>query len=79
MKNIFYLPILLIVIASCATPKALKTFSDSNLVFGSGGGYTNVSNAYTLSYDGLIQKPMSSRRKVKTLVKSQKKNQKNYL
>ena len=56
MKKLFYLPILVLLIASCSTPKALKSFSNSNIVFGSGGGFTNVSNAYTLSYDGLIHK-----------------------
>ncbi len=56
MKKTIYLSILVLILASCSTPKELKCFSKNDIVFGSGGGFTNKSNIYSLSYDGIIHK-----------------------
>ncbi len=44
---------------SCTSSQKLQHFSNSNLIFGSGGGITGATNTYILHYDGAIEKTNS--------------------
>ena len=76
MKKTIYLSILVLILASCSTPKELKCFSKNDIVFGSGGGFTNKSNIYSLSYDGIIHKTNEFSKESKEVGKITKKETK---
>ena len=56
MNKFLYLISVIILFAGCTTSQKLQKFSNSNLIFGSGGGMTGATNEYILHYDGVVEK-----------------------
>jgi hypothetical protein len=56
MKKNYLLILVMIAIVACVPSKKLKEMSKNDIIFGSGGGFTNITKVYSLAYNGTIFK-----------------------
>lgn len=74
MKKTYFIALAILLFSSCTSSKKLAGFSKNNLIFGSGGGITGMTNEYILHFDGTIEK-MNSLTNEHTLIKTISKQQ----
>ena len=67
MKNFYLIAFAIFILTSCNSTKKLKEFSNNDLIFGSGGGITGMTNEYVLHYEGAIEKINSLTKEVSQL------------
>lgn len=56
MKYSLFVLLLSVLFLGCSSTKRLNEFSKNSLIFGSGGGFTRITNTYTLHVDGTLEK-----------------------
>ena len=69
MKNIFYSFFsMFLIFGACSSQEELTKYSDTQIIFGSGGGFSGQEKQYTLSSDGMINLYDNQEHKINVLL-----------